>query len=211
MKSIGWKVAVIVAIALVALWSSQARALDEGWYAGFAVGRFWPSDTSTDGPKKALDPGLIGELRVGRRAPVATRWGLALEMAIGGFHLEGDMPPVDISETETQTLSAGWLATTFKGWHRLGHDRLRASAGLGLAYYRFDAGLKDPPSSRRDASETDLGAHFVGGVEVDVTRHFALGMEYRRLWVEATDQLGGNAAVYGASGDTALLGVLYRF
>ncbi len=187
--------------------AGTVAAQDPQWYAGVAGGRFWPG-TSTNGPKKVLDPGPIGELRIGLRVPT----GMALEVAIGAFHVEGDMPPVDVSETELQTLSARWLTTTFKGWHRLGHDRLRAFAGLGVSCYWFDAGLKDPPSTRRDETETDIGVHLVGGAEFDVMPRIVLGIEYRRLSVEPTERLfGGNAAVYSADGNTALLTVASRF
>lgn len=199
---------VVVALVAAMCGSGNAAAEEPAWYGGVAVGRFWP-DSSTNGPKKVLDPGPFGELRIGLRAPA----GIAVELAIGGFHVEGDMPPVDVSETELQTLSATWLATTFKGWHRLGTDRLRAFAGLGISVYRFDAGLKDPPSSRREESETDRGAHLVGGVEYDVTPRITLGLEYRWLSVRASEAfpLNGNAAVYSADGNAALLSAAHRF
>jgi opacity protein-like surface antigen len=197
----------IVAGVVTLFGSTVAMAEDPAWSVGFAAGRFWPDTSSGEGPRKAVDPGLIGELRLGWRAPV----GLALELAVGGFHIEGPMPAVDVTETELQTLSATWLATTFKGWHRLGSDRLRAFAGIGVAYYRFEAHLKDPPSSRRNASETDLGAHLTAGLEFDLTPRFALGLEYRGLSIEPSDQLGGNTAVYSASGNAALLSAAYRF
>ena len=198
--------AAVVAMGVALCGLAPAAAQDPVWYVGFAAGRFWP-DTSGNGPRKTLDPGAIGELRVGGRMPI----GLAAEFAVGGFHVEGPMPAVDVSETQLQTLSATWFSTTFKGWHRLGSDRLRVFAGLGVAYYRFDAGLKDPPSSRRDESETDIGGHLVGGLEFDLTPRIGLGLEYRGLSIEPSDQLGGNVAEYSASGNAALLGAVWRF
>lgn len=208
MKHLGWNVAAVVMAMTISLWGTCVCA-DDGWYAGVAGGRFWPGDTSTNGPKKAVDAGPIGELRIGLRAPI----GLAVEMAVGGFHVEGPMPPVDVTETEMQTLSATWLATTFKGWRRLGSDRLRMFGGLGVAYCRFDAGLKDPPSTRRDASETDLGAHLVAGAEFDLTPRIGIALEDRWVSVKANESLfgGGNAAVYAAGGNGVLLSAVYRF
>jgi opacity protein-like surface antigen len=207
-------IAMLVAGALCAPGMAVAQELPP-MYAAFAAGRFWPDDTSTNGPKKEVGAGPIGELRIGWRAqmdPAAT-WGLAVELAIGGFHAEGDMPPVDVTETTMQTLSATWLGTTFKGWHRLGSDRARIFGGLGVAHYRFDAGLKDPPSSRRDASETDIGAHVVGGFEFDLTPRFSLGLEDRWVSVKANESVfgTGNAAVYAAGGNAPLLSAVYRF
>jgi len=205
MKTLTRVVALVVALCGPAVAASE----DAAWSVGIAAGRFWP-DTSTNGPKKTVDPGPIGELRVGLRAPI----GLAVEFAVGGFHVEGPMPAVDVSETELQVLSATWLATTLKGWHRLGSDRLRVFAGLGAAYYRFDAGLKDPPPppTRRDESETDVGAHLVGGMEFDVTPRIGLGLEYRWQSVKASENLlGGNAAVYSAGGNAALLSLAWRY
>jgi opacity protein-like surface antigen len=215
MKHIAWKVAAVVIAALVALWSTRARAEGESWYGGVAAGRFSPDDASANGPKKELEPGPIGELRIGLRTPMgpSANWGLAAEMALGGFHAEGDMPPVDVTETTMQTLSATWLGTTLKGWHRLGSDRLRVFGGLGVAYYRFDAGLKDPPSTRRDASETDLGAHLVAGVEFDLTSRIGIGLEDRWVSVKASESVfgNGNAAVYAASGNGVMLSAVVRF
>lgn len=197
----------VVVLVVTLSGSAAAAAADPVWYAGFAAGRFWPDTSSTDVPKKVLDPGLIGELRVGWRAPA----GLAVDVALGGFHVEGPMPAVSIPETELQSLSATWLSATVKGWHRLGSDRVRAFAGIGLAYYKFDAGLKDPPSNRRDESETDTGGHLVAGVEFDVSPRIGVALEYRGLSIEPSDRLGGNVAEYSADGSAALLAAVYRF
>ena len=204
--------AMVAALVAALCASGNAAASEPAWYGGVAAGRFWPDADSGNGPKKKLDPGPIGELRVGLRAPLDPI-GLAVELAVGGFNVEGPMPAVDVTETELQSLSATWLATTVKGWHRLGHDRLRAFAGLGVAYYTFDAGLKDPPSSRRDETETDLGAHLVAGLEFDVSPRFGLGLEDRWVSVKANESVfgNGNAAVYAASGNAVLLSAVFRF
>jgi opacity protein-like surface antigen len=215
MKHLVWKVAVVVIAVLAGSWSTRASAEDMAWSAGVAAGRFWPDESSGSGPRKTLDPGPIGELRIGMNVPMGPQadWGLAAEMAIGGFHVEGPMPPVDVIETTLRTLSATWLATTFKGWHRLGHDRLRVFAGVGAGYYRFEAGLKDPPSSLRDESETDVGAHAVAGAEFDLTPRFVLGLEDRWVSVRANESMFGprNAAAYAAGGNAVLLSVAVRF
>lgn len=180
--------------------SIAAAAEQEQWYAGFAAGLHQP-DTSTDRVRKNLDSGPAGDLRLGARLLA----NLALEAAIGGWHVEGDSPATDTSETFIHGVSATFVLVTVKGSVRMGSDRLRAFAGVGGGYYRFDVNLKDPPSVQRRASVSDQGGHLVAGIEGDLTSRFGLGVEYR--WVRAPgsspftpdrDDLGGGAVLLSA-------------
>ena len=194
MKSFGSVLVVVAALC----GAGTAAAQDQPWYAGVAGGRLWP-ETSDDGLRKEQKPGPIGEVRIGWRASP----GIAVEGAFGGFHVEDNLPPVDVSETTLGSLSATWFAATVKVARRAGSDRLRAFAGGGVGQYRFDAHLKDPPSTRREASEKEFGMHLVGGVEFDATRRIGLGLEYRWLSIESEGvELGGGAA---------LINAVYRF
>lgn len=182
-----WALAVAVLCA-----GGAAAAEGPAGYVGLAAGHFWPA---TGGMPKEQGTGPIGELRLGWRATER----LTLEASVGGFHVDGDQPPVNVTETTLGGLDATWLSVTVKGSQDLAGNRVRAFAGGGAGQYRFDAHLKDPPSTRRDASDDDLGVHLVGGLEFDATRRIGLGLEYR--WVSVSPEgveLGGNGALLSA-------------
>lgn len=194
MKHIAWKVAAVVTAVLVMLWSTRARAQEEGWSVAVAGGAYFPD---TGGAlKKELDPGMGGELRLGWQGAS----GFAFEAAAGGLHADHFLPPVDVSETTMHAVTASYGLLTATTSFAPGGGRWQLRAGAGAGYYRFRASLKDPPpDGERRGSESDIGFHLQGGVQFALTQRWALGLDYR--WVSVSPDgvdLGGNLVLASA-------------
>lgn len=93
------------------------------------------------------------------------------------------------------------VAPEFVFAHDLGdHWRVKASAGLGLAYYNDEA-----------ASHYGLGSHLSGGIEYKFTRHFGIGAELNSMSGNYGKSDYNDNEIDGFVRLNALVGVRFHF
>jgi opacity protein-like surface antigen len=175
--------------------TSQGGPPPEGPRAKLAVlyGQRWISNSYIDVEKQDL---------LGVQASYALpmpRW--AVEVGYFSGEADDSVAGIDV-ESATEEFSVGMLHTFVEGW-------LRPYAGFGLAWIEAELdGVVggDPALVPVDDDDSSIGFYASAGVDAWVTRHLALGLQYRFL-IATEVTLGGTDfdADYGQLAVTASL------
>jgi len=181
-RSIRWT---SLTLAMIALSPLAARA-DAGemfapdrvgrWYLGGGVGAYWEESNS----QLQNESGQFGGFFSGgyRANPY-----VALEIDGLSSYQRLDTPPTISSSEGRSRLTTSGVGGVVK--FILPLNKIELYAGGGVGAYHTSLRTKDNPFKSDEEHDTDFGYQGLVGADYFVTRNFSIGLEYRRLKVEA--------------------------
>lgn len=172
----------------------------KGGYIAIKPGAYFPTGDLED---RNFDNSFAGELTVG----MYYNRNLALETNIGYFQTGASKSIAGFREEDDVRVIP--ITATFKGVLPLNGFELTAGVGGGVYIAHLDIdGSTSRGSISKDENDTVWGAHFVAGVNVDLSKKVFLGVEGKYIVTSEADFSGAKVDLNGVI-VTGVVG--YRF
>lgn len=165
---------IVLLLAVIFMLSVPGTSLAEHkkWdgYLSFKGGMYWPIGDLED---LDFDSGFNGEVVVG----MYVNPNLALEFGAGYFHTEAEIEEIDFEEENDVWVIP--VIVNIKGVLPLERFELYGGGGFGLYFANMDVDGEDFLTGKYEAEddETVFGGHILAGFNIDLSRHFFLGVE----------------------------------
>ena len=173
----------VLSITLVFFSSFSAMGQEKPYYITIKAGSYTPTDDLDDAD---FDTGFNGELSFGHYFGP----NFALEAGVGYFETDvsfsGFNPFVLVFFNEDDEVTVVPITLTVKALHPVDSFELYLGAGIGFYFANFEADISTTGLGNFsfDDDETVFGAHFLVGVNVNLTEVVFIGVEGKYIWTE---------------------------